>query len=342
MKNYNWKLSFIKNAAYDNSKDSDTPITLPKANENGVYSVRFKFFDKSNNPGYFENTYYYIVDETPPALKDVNATAFGLDTTFSWNTDAKDFKKATIYSKRINYSNSFYPNPANELSKEITISPFYGDSIYAYYLVSEDYAGNTITSPTYSKFVPGVSYIKSSSYDIYGNITINWYDPKEPCDSYEVTYTYNGNTKTETVTGTSLTFPAAETNSIQEIPFTITATKGNETGPSSSFSTYSSFNPVVTTSTTNVEPYLYKNIKIHSPENSLGFTYTIRYSWTNVVNSSWLIDDEGKLNIDQDIRITYYGAGPTRYWWYLRVFAEKDDKTVQSKSISTYDYWPKE
>ena len=328
-----------ENAAYDNSKDTDTPITLPKVNQDGVYSVRFKFFDKSNNPGYFKDTYYYVVDNTPPALKDVNAVVSGDNTTFTWNTNAKDYKNTTMYYK-IEWQNSY--SSCTITSKEKTLQIINANSTWYYYLVSEDYAGNTITSPIYSKFVPGVSYIKNSSYDINGNITISWYDPKEPCDSYEVTYTYNRNTKTETVTGTSLTFPAAETNSIQEIPFTITATKGNETGPSSSFSTYSSFDPVVTTSTTNVEPYLYKNIKIHSPENSPGFTYTIRYSWTNVVNSSWLIDDEGKLNIDQDIRITYYGAGPTRYWWYLRVFAEKDGKTVQSKSISTYDYWPKE
>ena len=333
-----------KNAAYDNSKDSDTPVTLPKVNKDGVYSVRFKFFDKSNNPGYFENTYYYIVDETPPALKDVNATAFGLDTTFSWNTDAKDFKKATIYSKRINYSNSFCPNPANELSKEITISPFYGDSIYAYYLVSEDYAGNIITSPTYSKFVPGVSYIKNSSYDIYGNITISWYDPKEPCDSYEVTYTYNRNTKTETVTGTSLTFPAAETNSIQEIPFTITATKGNETGPSSSFSTYSSFNPVVEkheeTSGGNHSGggvsliITYDYIKIKSPENSQGFTYNIRYSNSSSNSNPYYSTN---FNFDQDILVKEVS---TYNYYYFKVRAEKAGKEVWSKRINVLDYWP--
>ena len=327
-----------ENAVYDNSKESVSPITLPKVNQDGVYSVRFKFFDKSNNPGYFKDTYYYVVDNTPPALKDVNAVVSGDNTTFTWNTNAKDYKNTTMYYK-IEWQDSY--SSCTITSKEKTLQIINANSTWYYYLVSEDYAGNTITSPTYSKYIPGISNF-NSSYDNDGNISLSW-SPKESCDSYEVTYTYKGTTKTQTVTNPSLTFPAAETNSIQEIPFTITATKGNETGPSCSFSTYSSFNPVVTSYYQNTGYAsggvyhmgdLNYYIKIETPENNQGFTYNIRYSNSSSNPNPYY---STTFNFDQDILVKQNSGYK---YYYFKVHAEKNGKEVWSKRINVLDYWP--
>ena len=222
------------------------------------------------------------------------------------------------------------------MSKTITISDLSSDTWYDYYIDSSDRAGNTRTCTNWLEFyvVPPVTSNNQSTYDNSGNITLSWNAPSRFCDGYEVTYTYNGNTITQNVTGTTLTFAAAETNNIETIPVTIKAKRGNYISEPYTYNTYSSFKP-------NIDNWkegqainfnLTFNMKINSPGNSEGFSFSIYHSMSTD-ERTFTLDSNSQMN--EDILIQ---TNTTQTKYYFKVRAEKNGQVIWSPIITVKDY----
>lgn len=307
--------------------------TIPNPNEQGVYRFRFAFYDKSNNPAYFPKTgyFYYNYDKTAPSFKNINAVASGNSIIISWESDDKDYKEATVYS--------WWPGESQTTntttSKTITIPDIKLDTNFYYKLEIKDHAGNTKKNDSWilTYFPAPVTSSNSSTYDNEGNITLSWNTPTGYCDGYEVTYTYNGNTITQNVSAPSLTFAAAETSNIETIPVTIKAKRGNYISEPYTYSTYSSFKP-------NIDSWkegqainfnLTFNMKINSPGNSEGFSFSIYHAMSEA--GYFLLDST--LHMNEKIEIQ---SNTTQTKYYLKVRAEKDNQVVWSPVINASNY----
>ncbi len=315
--------------------------TLPKIKQYGVYSLRFVFYDKANKETYFPETgyYYYYYDKESPSLQNITAVTSENSLNISWEPDANDYQKTIVYYRKMGESSWLFTETT---TNKINISGFPTGIWYEYYLEPYDQVGNYGNDQWHA--FSDLS-TKPSSYDNDGNITLSWDPPTGgSCYYYNVTYTYNGNTITQKVLNPTLTFPAAETSSIETIPVLIQPITTSLSIPYS-YNVYSSFDPVVTKSQKHdggaasggeisIIQTTYYYIKIQSPENSQGFTYSIRQSDSTSNSSTY---HSTNLNFDQDILVK---ENSTYKKLYFKVRAEKDGKEVWSKLINVYDYWP--
>ncbi|MBO4629653.1 MAG: hypothetical protein J5687_06875 [Treponema sp.] len=301
--------------------------TIPNPNEQGVYRFRFTFYDKSNNPKYFPESgyFYYNYDKTAPSFKNINAVASGNSIIISWESDDKDYKETDVHI----WQGSTYTTTL----KTITIPDLSLDTTYYYYLEFKDYAGNTKQNNNWleTNILAPVTSNNQSTYDNSGNITLSWNAPSRFCDGYEVIYTYNGNTITQNVTGTTLTFAAAETNNIETIPVTIKAKKGDDKSEPYTYDTYSSFKPNINNwyegSGFSIKYYM----KINYPGNSEGFAFSIYHAMSTA--GTFVLDSNSHIN--ENIEINTIN---TQLKYYFKVRAEKNGQVIWSPIITVKDY----
>lgn len=265
----------------------------------GVYGLKFKFFDKNERsttyPAEENLKYYFTKDPTKPAMaapsiSEVDSTANKLK--FTW-TPSKDVETALIqYKPHTESTWTSAPVISNAYTtKTCTIDSLLGGTTYDFKYTYTDYNGNTtedVIQKTLRSLPP--QNIRCTSYR-YGFLTIQWDPPAGTFEKYEIQYDDHKPSSSSTFIRTvNVEKTATEKElSVQAWGFPLrrtfkisTLNSKNQKSNEVEFSTYTGFKP--NCSTRLYGTALKLSIVLDEVEEATGLTYTLEKRSSNSNN----------------------------------------------------------